>query len=93
MRLKGPKGNPEAAGARVTVYEAGKLGEAGAILGYQENIFSTDFRMPRPLHFGLGGRANCDVRVQFPGGQVATQCGVASGHVAIISTDKAGNPD
>ena len=87
VRLKGPKGNPDSAGARATVFEAGRVGQAGAVIGYQESIFSTDFRMPRPLHFGLGTRAGCDVRVQFPGGKTVDKTGVQAGTLLTLSEE------
>jgi hypothetical protein len=78
VKLRGPRGNREAAGAQVTVYAAGKLGDRKAILGYQERIVATEFRTPCPLHFGLGANQKCDVRVVFPGGQTVERKGVAS---------------
>jgi hypothetical protein len=77
--LSGPPGNPEGAGARVTVYAPGKLGDDKAILGYQEWIVATDFKTARPLHFGLGGQKTCDVRVVFPGGATVDSKAVATG--------------
>jgi hypothetical protein len=78
VKLRGSRGNPEAAGAQVTVYAAGKLGDNTAILGYQERILATEFKVPVPLHFGLGAQEKCDVRVVFPGGQTVEQKGVAA---------------
>lgn len=85
VKLQGPRGNPEGAGARVAVYQAGKLGQKDGMLGYQENIFSSDFRIPNPLHFGLGQQKTCDVRVVFPGGKAVEKQGVQAGTVAVIS--------
>jgi hypothetical protein len=78
VKLRGSRGNPEAAGAQVTVYAAGKLGDDKAILGYQERILATELKVPAPLHFGLGAQEKCDVRVVFPGGQTVEQKGVAA---------------
>lgn len=89
VRLKGPKGNPEGAGAQVTLYEVGRLGDKKAILGYQEWIVATEFKIPRPLHFGLGLKGQCDVRVVFPGGKVAEKRGMITGQTAVISVEDA----
>ena len=44
--------------------------------GSQENLRTTDFRIPWPLHFGLGTATECDVRVRFPSGGVREVRGV-----------------
>jgi hypothetical protein len=70
VRLIGPKGNPEAAGASVTLYEAGHLGDAKFILGHQQAQFSSDFHTSGSrLHFGLGRHPACDLTAVFPGGK------------------------
>jgi hypothetical protein len=89
VKLRGPRGNPEAAGAQVTVYAAGKLGDKQAILGYQERILATEFKVPCPLHFGLGTHAKYDLRVVFPGGRVVEQRQVAADGVVTISEKEA----
>jgi hypothetical protein len=66
IKLRGPRGNPEAASAKVYVYKEGKLGDKASLLGFQENIFATELKLPNPLHFGLGPNAKCDIRVVFP---------------------------
>jgi hypothetical protein len=85
VKLVGPPGNPEGAGAQVTLFEPGKLGDANAIVGYQELIVCTDFRIARPLHFGLGSLKTCDVRVVFPGRKTVEQRGVESGKTAVVT--------
>ena len=85
VRMSSPRGNAEGAGARVTVYEAGRLGDRSAIVGYQEVMVGTDFRIARPLHFGLGARKQCDIRAAFPGGQVAESRSVNAGQTVTMS--------
>lgn len=92
VKLLGPRGNPEAAGAQVTIYQAGKLGDRKAILGYQELIIATEFKIPRPLHFGLGRHQQADIRVVFPGGKVVEEKGVAGNHTTTITEDAAQLP-
>lgn len=87
VRVRGPAGNCEAAGARVSVYKNGMAGNKKGLLGYREKIFSTGFRMPNELHFGLGANASCDVRVQFPGGKTVVKKGVKKGSTVSISAE------
>ena len=76
VRVKGPLGNSDAAGAKVSVYKSGMAGKKKGLLGYREKIFSSDFRMPNELHFGLGSAPSCDVQVRFPGGKTVLKKGV-----------------
>jgi hypothetical protein len=78
VKLLGPPGNAEGAGARITVFVAGKIWDETAILGYQEYIVASDFKIARPLHFGLAAQKTCDVRVVFPGGKTVEKRGVAA---------------
>jgi hypothetical protein len=88
VKLRGPRGNAEAAGAQVTIYAAGKLGDKKAILGYQERIVATEFRLPYPLHFGLGTHQKCDVRVVFPGGHTVERKDVAANTALTVELSK-----
>lgn len=85
VQLKGPRGNPEAAGSAVWVYRAGKCGDAAALLSYQQMIISTDFKLPRPLHFGLGPEKSCDIRVRFPDGKVVDLRAVPADGCAVVN--------
>ena len=85
VKLSGPPGNPEGAGARITVFAPGKLGDEKAILGHQEWIVASDFKVARPLHFGLGTHKTCDIRVVFPGGKTAEQRGAQAGALTTLS--------
>ena len=85
VRVKGPRGNPSAAGASVTLYRDGRLGEKDAVLGHGQAIFSTDVHTTGSrLHFGLGTEATCDVRAVYPGGKPVDKRGVkAKGRVTV----------
>jgi len=78
IKLHGPRGNPEAAGAKVYVYKEGKLGDKSSLLGFQENIFATELKLPNPMHFGLGQNAKCDIRVIFPDKKTVDRAGAAT---------------
>lgn len=58
-------------GAKVKVYSAGKLGRAGALLGYQEigTGFGFCSGQEAVAHFGLGDIEACDVEVVLPYGK------------------------
>lgn len=87
VKLEGPRGNPEGAGAQVTIFSEGKMGAKTALLGYQEKIVSTDFRMANPLHFGLNANKKCDVRTLFPDGKVVEIRSVSSGTTVVVHHD------
>ncbi len=88
VKLRGPRGNAEAAGAQVSVYAAGKLGDKKAILGYQERILATEFKVPCPVHFGLGKHQKCDVRVVFPDGKKMEQKDIAADTTITVGVEK-----
>ena len=58
-------------GAKVKVYEAGRLGIPAALLGYQEIGTGYGFCTGQEAiaHFGLGGAARCGVEVTLPFGK------------------------
>lgn len=77
VKLIGPGGNPDAAGASVTIYKAGQIGKKEAILGHQQAMFSTDYHTTGSLlHFGLGSESSCDVRAVYPGGKTVDVQGI-----------------
>ena len=55
-------------GARVRVFEPGKLGQASALIGCQDMSISYGYSSSQEamLHFGLGGLTECDVEVTLP---------------------------
>ncbi|HMB69694.1 MAG TPA: FG-GAP-like repeat-containing protein [bacterium] len=56
-------------GARITVYEAGFLGDPAHRLGYREVEAHGGFSCQNdlPAHFGLPGQSSVDVRIEWPG--------------------------
>jgi hypothetical protein len=65
-------------GARVTVYEAGSLGDPGALIGAREIVASHGYAAGTAAvaHFGLGAETVVDVRVALPAGEVIERTGV-----------------
>jgi hypothetical protein len=61
--------NRDAIGAKVSVYEAGFLGDPARLLGYREIEAHGGFssQNQRAAHFGLPGQATVDVRIAWPG--------------------------
>lgn len=57
-------------GAQVRVYEAGKLGDAKSLIGFQELTVGYGYASGQPAvcHFGLADRSTVDVRIRFPDG-------------------------
>jgi len=78
VALTNSRGVAGAFGAKVWVYEAGRLGEAGHLIGFQEARSATGYccQDPPVLHFGLGARTTCDLRVKFLEGPVIERKGV-----------------
>ena len=87
VALTNSRGVAGAFGAKVWVYEAGRLGEAGHLIGFQEARSATGYccQDPPVLHFGLGARTTCDLRVQFLEGPVVERKGVQADAVAMFS--------
>jgi len=89
VKVKGPRGNPSAAGASVTIYRSGRLGDKDAVLGHRQAIFSTDFHTTGSrLHFGLGTEGTCDVRAVYPGGKPIEQFGVKAKSRVTVDFEK-----
>ena len=63
----GPGGSASAFGTKIWCYEAGRAGDAAALLGYREVLSGSGHLAQSPLlqHFGLAGHAACDLIVQF----------------------------
>ncbi|MBN1480667.1 VCBS repeat-containing protein [candidate division KSB1 bacterium] len=68
----GPLGDFGGFGAKVTVYEAGHVGDENFILGYQESVSNYAYlcQNQTALHFGLGPFTQCDIRFEHSNGQV-----------------------
>jgi hypothetical protein len=61
--------NRNGIGAKITVYEAGFLGDPAHRLGYREVSAHGGFSSQNdlPAHFGLPGQGTVDVRIEWPG--------------------------
>jgi hypothetical protein len=61
--------NRDGIGAKVSVYEAGRLGEAEALLGFREIAAHGGFssQSEPTVHFGVGDHETVDLRIVWPG--------------------------
>ncbi|MCA9753011.1 MAG: VCBS repeat-containing protein [Gemmatimonadetes bacterium] len=100
--------NRSGIGAKVAVYEAGFLGDAGHLLGFREIEAHGGFSSQNDIaaHFGLPGQATVDVRITWPGSAgthvVQDLTGVAvpsrmtvhesGGDVGVIADPRTGGP-
>ena len=71
VRVRGRTVNRMGIGAKVRVYRAGRMGEAAALVGYQEIGISEGFCTggEAVAHFGLGEVDRVDVEVTLPHGK------------------------
>src|SRR5207245_2311058 len=72
VEVKGAKGvNRQGIGSRVNVYEAGKLGQKGALLRAAEIAVGYGYASGQEaiVHVGLGTAAACDLEVILPHGK------------------------
>ncbi len=72
VAVEGSKGvNRMGIGSKVKIYEAGRLGEPGALLGCQEIATGYGYSSSQEAvaHFGLGALGECDVEVILPHGK------------------------
>ena len=85
VQVEGSKGvNRMGIGARVNLYTAGKLGEAGALVGCREIATGYGYASGQPAyaHFGLGKAEKADVEVILPHGKgKRTRQGVTANQV------------
>lgn len=89
VALRGPDGERGAIGAEVSLYEAGRLGDEKALVGFRVVQSTTGYcsQDPSVLHFGLGAGELYDLRVVFRDGSVADRTGLADGAVVRIGED------
>jgi len=68
VRVTGKTINRMGIGAKVKIYQSGKIGRPESLLGYQEIHISNGFCTAQEAvaHFGLGGAVICDVEVTLP---------------------------
>ncbi len=67
----GKKVNKQGIGAKIRLYEAGKIGDPAALIGCKEMAIGFGYVSGQPAiaHFGLGERATVDVEVTLPHGR------------------------
>jgi hypothetical protein len=68
----GPKGDYGGFGTKVYVYENGQLGDLSHLVGFQESVTTTAYLVQNQtaLHFGLGTRTACDIRIIRTDGKI-----------------------
>ncbi len=74
-------------GARVRVYEAGRIGDPAALLGCRDIAVGYGYASGQPgyAHFGLGGRGRADVEVILPHGKgTLSRRGVAANQLVTV---------
>ena len=76
----GPGGDYGGFGSKVSVYQAGHIGDPNYLLGYQESRATYGYlcQNETALHFGLAQNQFCDVRVRFTSGRVVDKLNVAA---------------
>jgi hypothetical protein len=84
VRLVGSGKNTEGIGGRISVFDAGFLGDPLHLRGYHEVTSSSNDHRPYAQHFGLPCANTYDVRVQWPGGAVTDQTTVSIGQAITI---------
>ncbi len=86
VQVVGKKMNRMGIGAQIRLYEAGKLGQAKALLGFQEVTTGYGYASGQPAicHFGLGDVTAVDVLVMLPDGRKLERAGVAADRKLIV---------
>lgn len=88
---KGPGLNPMGIGSIVRIYEAGRAGDAKALLGRQDMAIGTGYASGDEAiaYFGLGQRTTCDVEVSW-GKRKVVQANVKVDQLMGLTVDAAG---
>ncbi|MGH9336778.1 MAG: FG-GAP-like repeat-containing protein, partial [Vicinamibacteria bacterium] len=79
VALTGTNGEKGAIGATAALYEAGRAGEAEALVGFRAVQSATGYcsQDPSLLHFGVDPAGSYDLRITFKEGTVATRTGLS----------------
>jgi hypothetical protein len=77
-------------GARVTVFEAGRMNDLSARIGQRDVVIGTGYASceEAAVHFGLGDRRACDLEVRWQD-RVVRRTNVAAGQRLIITVEDA----
>lgn len=86
VQLQEPAGMSVVHGSKIWCYEAGRLGDATALVGFREVMAANGHTSQSPVtqHFGMGNRTSCDLLVQFMNGTLVAQRGVNTGQLVTI---------
>lgn len=87
VRVIGKTINRMGLGSQIRLYEAGKIGQADALLGFQELNIGYGYASGQPAlcHFGLGDRETVDVQVKLPNGRVIERKNVTADQMLTVS--------
>jgi hypothetical protein len=82
--------NTMGVGARVSVFEAGRMHEPSARIGQREIVIGTGYASceEAAVHFGLGERRQCDLEVRWQG-RTVRRANVAAGQRLTITVEDA----
>ena len=88
VRLVPQNGGDAHLGAKLWVYEAGKLGDVKSLVHYRQGFMERDAGRSKilggPLHVGLGDRETVDIRVRFPSGVVREMKAASAGREVVL---------
>ena len=87
VHVQGTKMNRMGLGAKVSIYPAGKLGQAASLLGHQEMTIGYGYASGQEAvcHFGLADLNSVDVLVELPSGARLTRTGVPANQALTIT--------
>jgi serine/threonine protein kinase len=87
IRVRSAWGDPLARGAQVRLYEAGRLGDRAALLGFQcvgVGLPGSGASHLSELHFGVPRAGRFDLEVRFLDGRIAGRRGISAGTTLTI---------
>ena len=89
VRVTGREFNRMGVGSQITVYPAGKLGQADALLGFQEVTIGYGYASGQEAvcHFGLGRIDRVDLQVRLPDGRSLQRHGVPADQTLLVEAD------
>ncbi len=89
VTVVGKSFNRQGIGSQVRVYEAGKVGDASALLGFQELTTGYGYASGQPAvsHFGLGDAEKVDIVARLPNGKQVKREGVPVNQTLTINEE------